>query len=75
MQSDDAEAIKAATETLMQASHKLAEQLYAQKGGQGGPGEPGAGPQAGPGAGAGAHGAGPGGADEDVVDADYTEVK
>ena len=67
----DVEAVKAATEELSQASHKLAEQLYAQQaqGAEGGcpGGDCGAGPEA--------------GAqqqkkdDEDVVDADYTEVK
>ena len=67
----DVEAVKAATEELSQASHKLAEQLYAQQaqGAEGGcaGGGCGAGPEA--------------GAqqqpkdDDDVVDADYTEVK
>jgi molecular chaperone DnaK len=75
MDSDDADAIKQATEDLSQASHKLAEQLYAQKteGGDGqGPGAEYAGqpggeqPQGGQQAGQ---------DDEDVVDADYTEVK
>jgi molecular chaperone DnaK len=70
LKSDDPEAIKRAHDELSQASHKLAEQLYAQQnqqaqgGPQGGP-QPGAqpgGPQAGK-------------DDEDVVDADYTEVK
>ena len=65
MQSDDAEAIQKSMDELAQASHKLAEKLYAQK--------TDAGAQAGP------HGGQPqGGAkkdDDDVVDADYTEVK
>ena len=73
LKGEDAEAIKRATAELSQASHKLAEKLYQQKaetGGQPG-GQPG-GPEA--------HAAGgpsgkAGGADEDVVDADYTEVK
>jgi len=67
MKGEDAEAIKKATEELSQVAHKLAEKLYQQQGGQ--PGGPEGGPEAG-------HGA-PGGAakDEDVVDADYTEVK
>jgi molecular chaperone DnaK len=72
MKGDDPETIKKATDDLAQVAHKLAEKLYQQQGGQPG------GPQAGPGA-----GAGPGGPeaphghgkDEDVVDADYTEVK
>lgn len=68
LENDDLEAIKAATESLSQASHKLAEQLYANKGQEGA--------QAGPEAGAaGAAGGTQGGSDEDVVDADYTEVK
>lgn len=78
MEGDDLDEIKKATETLTQASHKLAELMYAQanKGQQGG----GAGPEAGAGAGAGAEaggGAGAGGGkdDDDVVDADFEEVK
>jgi molecular chaperone DnaK len=62
--SDDPEAIKRATDELAQASHKLAEQLYAKKSGAEG--------QAGPEGQAGGQAKGP---DEDVVDADYTEVK
>ncbi len=65
MQSDDADAIQKSMDELAQASHKLAEKLYAQK------------------TDAGTHAGGPeahaqGGAkkdDDDVVDADYTEVK
>jgi len=69
MEGEDSAAIKAATDTLTQASHKLAELMYAQaKGQQGaGPGDPGA-------AGAGAAG-GKRGKDDDVVDADFEEVK
>ncbi|XPV75374.1 MAG: molecular chaperone DnaK [Desulfovibrio sp.] len=68
---EDLEVIKTATDELSQASHKLAEQLYAQQGQQ-------------PGADGGCAGGGCGGAaepqqqkkdDDDVVDADYTEVK
>ncbi len=70
MDSDDAETIKRATEALATASHKLAEQLYAQKTqAQGG----GAGQQAQPDAG-GQESKGRKD-DDDVVDADYTEVK
>jgi len=71
LETDDVDEIKAKTEELAQASHKLAEQLYAQQSAE----------QGGPDMGAGAAGAaGPeGGAapkdDDDVVDADYTEVK
>ena len=67
MEGDDAAAIKAATEDLAKASHKLAEQLYQQQAQQTG-GQPG--PQAGA-----AEGQSHGNAGDDVVDADYTEVK
>jgi molecular chaperone DnaK len=66
MDSDDDAAIRRASEELAQASHKLAEQLYAQKSGgaeQGGQAGPQSGGSAGP------------KKDDDVVDADYTEVK
>ncbi|EGY24413.1 chaperone protein DnaK [Desulfovibrio sp. A2] len=66
MDGSDVDAIKSASEELSRASHKLAEQLYQQSQGQ-----PGAGPEAG-------HDGGHGGSakgDDDVVDADYTEVK
>ncbi|SMP73146.1 molecular chaperone DnaK [Desulfonatronum lacustre] len=70
MEGDDEAEIRRASEELAQASHKLAEQLYAQKSGgeQGGQ----AGPQ--PGAQPGGQQDGPK-KDDDVVDADYTEVK
>ncbi len=71
--SNDLSAIKAATEELQQASHKLAEAMYQQSStGQGaGPGpEEGAGPQPG-----GFGGAGQAKPEEDVVDADFEEVK
>ncbi|HEU6438523.1 MAG TPA: Hsp70 family protein, partial [Nitratidesulfovibrio sp.] len=67
MDGSDLAAIKTASEELSQASHKLAEQLYQQSQ----QGQPGAGPDAG-------HDAGHAGSakgDDDVVDADYTEVK
>ncbi len=67
MDGSDADAIKSASEELSRASHKLAEQLYQQSQ----QGQPGAGPEAGPEAG---H-AGSAKGDDDVVDADYTEVK
>ncbi|MFW5722823.1 MAG: Hsp70 family protein, partial [Desulfohalobiaceae bacterium] len=69
MEGEDPEAIKQATDELAQASHKLAEKLYAQK-----TAEEGAGPEAGAEAGEGAQ-AGTESEEEDVVDADYTEVK
>ncbi|BCS90182.1 molecular chaperone DnaK [Pseudodesulfovibrio sediminis] len=67
LETDDVDEIKAKTEELAQSSHKLAEQLYAQQNAeQGGPDM-------------GAEGAAEAGAapkdDDDVVDADYTEVK
>ena len=67
MEGEDAAAIKAATDELAKASHKLAEQLYQQQAQQTG-GQPG--PQAGA-----AEGQSHGNAGDDVVDADYTEVK
>ncbi len=59
---DDVEAIKKALEGLQQVSHKLAEAMYAENpaGADGAPGE--AAPEA-------------GAADDDVVDADFEEVK
>jgi len=79
---DDIEAIKAATDKLTQASHKLAELMYAQSSQQGGGGAAGgaAGAGAAGAAGAGAAGAAGAGAssggndDDDVVDADFEEV-
>ena len=72
MEGEDTAAIKSATESLTQASHKLAELMYAQAKGQqgGGAGDPGAGQ-----AGGGTAGGGKGGKDDDVVDADFEEVK
>ena len=73
LEGDDIEAIKKAQEELMNISHKLAEAMYAKtagtQGGQGGPGGPDAGAQPG--------GAGQtsGKKDDDVVDADFEEVK
>ena len=61
MEGEEPEPIKAAMEELSKASHKLAEQLYAQKNQEGGE-------QAAPGAASAK-------ADDDVVDADFTEVK
>lgn len=69
MEGEDAAAIKNTTEELAKASHKLAEQLYQQQAQQNAGA---AGGQPGPDAGAGASSAG---GNDDVVDADYTEVK
>ncbi len=67
MEGDDAAEIRRLSEELTQASHKLAEAMYQQasgsQGGQAGQQGYGGGAQAG------------GGADEDVVDADFEEVK
>lgn len=70
LEGSDTEEIKRKSEELTQASHKLAEAMYQQASQEGGP-------QAGA-DGAGAQGAdqAPGaGADDDVVDADFEEVK
>lgn len=70
MEGDDIAAINTATEILSKASHKLAEQLYQKQNMGGQPGQPN---QPHPGASQ----SGPQGAksDDDVVDADFTEVK
>ena len=70
IEGDDLEAIKAAQEELTTASHKLAEAMYAQSTQQ----QAGTGPGAGAGADAGAQ-TGGGKKDDDVVDADFEEVK
>ena len=67
LEGEDAAAIKAAADELAKASHKLAEQLYQQQAQQSGA-QPGAGT-------AGAAGQPQGNGGDDVVDADYTEVK
>ncbi|MDR2489661.1 MAG: molecular chaperone DnaK [Desulfovibrio sp.] len=64
MEGDNVESIKEAMDVLSKASHKLAEQLYAQKSQPGGTGTADSG-------GAGARKK----EDDDVVDADFTEVK
>lgn len=66
MEGDNAEEIKQKSEELTQVSHKLAEAMYqeaSKTGAQGAPGE------GGPGMG------GQAAADDDVVDADFEEVK
>ena len=68
MDSNDRSAIEAKMKALTDAAHKLAEQIYSQTSQ-----EQAAGGEAGPGAGGDA-GMG-GGSDEDVVDADFEEVK
>jgi molecular chaperone DnaK len=71
MEGTDAAAIKAATSELTKASHKVAEMIYSQAS-KGAEGAGQAGPQPGPDAGETAAG-GKGG--DDVVDADFEEVK
>lgn len=75
IEGDDIDAIKKVQEELTTASHKLAEAMYAKT--SGGEQQAGHGAGAGEGAGAGAQaGAQPGGKkDDDVVDADFEEVK
>ncbi len=67
----DIEAVRSATETLMQASHRMAEEAYKAAGGAA-PG-PGAGPETGGQAGGQAEG--PGAKKDDVVDAEFEEQK
>jgi molecular chaperone DnaK len=67
MEGEDADEIKRLSEALTQSSHKLAEAMYQQASEQGAQ-------QAGPGDGADA-GQQAGAPDEDVVDADFEEVK
>jgi molecular chaperone DnaK len=69
LEGDDLEAIKKAQEELMNVSHKLAEAMYAKTaGGADGPGAAG-------GAGAAGADSSSGKKDDDVVDADFEEVK
>ncbi len=72
MKGDDKEHIESLTKKLGDASAKMAERLYAQSGAQsgapGGGADMGAGPQGGAGGGS-------GGAHDDVVDAEFEEVK
>ncbi len=71
LEGDDVEKIKAAVESLTQASHKLAELMYAQAS-QGQQGDAGA---AGPEANGNANAGSDKKDDDDVVDADFEEVK
>jgi molecular chaperone DnaK len=68
IESDNLDEIKRLTEELTQSSHKLAEAMY-QQASQENPSAAGTGPEAGAQEAAGA------GADDDVVDADFEEVK
>jgi len=69
LEGDDLEAIKKSQDDLMTVSHKLAEAMYAKT--AGGPG----GPDAAGGAGAAGADQASGKKDDDVVDADFEEVK
>ncbi len=69
IQGDDVNEIKRLSEELTQASHKLAEAMYQQASGSDADG------QTNPGADTGAGASGPGGQEDDVVDADFEEVK
>ncbi len=81
VEGDDPGAIKKAQDELMQASHKLAEMMYQQQAGGAAGGGPGGAAGAGAGAAGSAAGAGAaggasqGGSDDDVVDADFEDVK
>jgi molecular chaperone DnaK len=70
LESEDLEALKAVTEELTQASHKLAEAMYARAAKEQQQANPQDGPQAGPGAGDGQPQD-----KENIVDADFEEVK
>jgi molecular chaperone DnaK len=72
LKSDDKGVIEKKTEALAQASSSIAQKAYAAS--QGGAGAEGPGGPAGPGA-AGAAGAQPGAGRDDVVDAEFEEVK
>jgi molecular chaperone DnaK len=72
MKGSDKDEIEAKTKALTDASAKMAERMYAQ---QGGPEAAAAAGSAGGSAGAGASGAESGKADDDVVDAEFEEVK
>ncbi|MBL3527923.1 MAG: molecular chaperone DnaK [gamma proteobacterium endosymbiont of Lamellibrachia anaximandri] len=71
MKGNDKDAIEAKTKVLTDASSKMAERLYAQQGGDAGAAEAAAGAADAAGDDAGAQG----GADDNVVDAEFEEVK
>ena len=71
LESNDKATMEKARETLTQASHKLAEQMY--KATQAPQGTPSAGPEAGPGGGASTNGNAK--KDEGVIDAEYVDVE
>jgi len=71
MEGTDVQAIKTSSEALMKASHKLAEQMYSKTGAAG----PGAGAEAGAAPGAAGHEEKPKKPEEEVVEAEFEEVK
>ena len=74
IEGDDIEQIKRLTDQLMQASHKIAEAMYQKASQSGGdPNDGAAGSAGGSGTGSESHSSKP--ADDDVVDADFEEVK
>jgi molecular chaperone DnaK len=76
LDSGDAAKLRSALERLTAAQHKLAEAMYAKAARTGGEAGAGPGPQGGPGGpGNGQTGNRPGGGRDDVVDADFEEVK
>jgi len=78
LKSDDKDVINKKADALAQASAAIAQRAYAQTGGEGGGPEPSGaagGPGAAGGAGAGAAGAGGGAGRDDVVDAEFEEVR
>jgi molecular chaperone DnaK len=74
MESDDVEQMTQASEALSQTSHKLAEAMY-QQAAQSGEGQPGGGDAGADPSQPGGDSQAAGGADDDVVDADFEEVK
>jgi molecular chaperone DnaK len=74
LESNDKAQMDKARETLTQASHKLAEQMYKAAQPAGGQGGPGSGPAAGTGPQPGANGGGQK-KDEGVIDAEYVDVE
>jgi molecular chaperone DnaK len=73
LESNDKATMEKARETLTQASHKLAEQMY--KATQAPQGTPSTGPESGPGAGADHSSNGQAKKDEGVIDAEYVDVE
>ena len=75
IEGDDIEQIKRLTDQLMQASHKIAEAMYQKASQSGAPNDGAAGSAGGSDTGSGSHSSSTKPADDDVVDADFEEVK